>query len=391
MELKSEIVKHNFNQAKSHVVLLDFVRFLAGLSVMVYHLCYWRNGQIPTNVLDSNNFWWFGRVGVQIFFVLSGYVIAFSAHNSTPLSFLKSRFLRLMPTIWICASITLVAKLLLGDKLPDLDLLYSYISTLFIYPMGIHIDVVYWTLIVECIFYLLVFLVLRFSTFSKLIPIMIFIGVISSLYNVSVILINLNFLSELLPKFSLLLNKLHHMRTSRFLLLEHGVYFSLGVLLWHLTQKPKNERSIQGISIIFAIVGSLTVLSASNEYILDKHAVGVFEMSPLIVFLTGFILICFAEKLGHIRFLNGASMKIALRFLGLITFPLYLLHNDAGLLVLSYLSGFMPSLVALLLTFVFCIATSILVFKLIEPFVVVFFKQAWDEFENKAIVGNKKA
>lgn len=374
MELKPEVVKQNFNEAKPHVVLLDFVRFLAALSVMVYHLCYWRNGQIPTDVVDSNNFWWFGWIGVQIFFLLSGYVIAFSASNATPLSFARSRLLRLIPTIWICASITLVAKLLLNDQLPDLDLLYSYLSTLIIYPLGVHIDIVYWTLTVECAFYFLVYLVLRLSTFSKLIPLMIFIGVISSLYNILIILMGLDLINELLPKFSLLLNKLHHMRTSRLLLLEHGIYFSLGVLIWYLSQKQKNELSIQLVSFFFAIVCFLTVINASNEYIVEHHAVGVFEMSPVIVFLIGLVLICFAKKLGRIHFLNSEPVKTALRFLGLVTFPLYLLHNDAGLLVLSHLSGFLPDLVALIFTIIICMVAAVIVFKIIEPVLLVFFK-----------------
>lgn len=391
MEFNQDFIKHNPNLTKQHVVLLDFVRFLAALSVMIYHLCYWKNGYIPTDVLDSNNFWWFGWIGVQVFFLLSGYVIAFSASKATPVSFARSRFLHLIPTIWICASITLITQLLLDSQLHELDLLYSYLSTLIIYPLGVHIDVVYWTLTVECAFYFLVFLVLQYLTFSKLIPIMIFIGVISSLYNILIILMDLNLLSVLLPKFSLLLNKLHHMRTTRLLLLEHGIYFSLGVLLWYLTQKPKNEFSIQAVSFVFAIVYSITVLNVSNEYILEHHAVGVLAISPLIVFLTGLLLICFAQKLGRIHFLNSEPMKIALRFLGLTTFPLYLLHNNAGLVVISRLSGIVPDLVALILTMVICIATAVITFKIIEPFALVFFKQIWDMFERNLRLGLKKA
>lgn len=366
---------------KQHIVLLDLVRFLAALAVMFYHLCYWKNGGIPTASLDTNNIWWFGWVGVEIFFVLSGYVIAFSASNSTPLSFAKSRFLRLMPTVWVCASITLVAELLLEDKLHGLDLLSSYLSTLFLYPLGIHMDVVYWTLTVECAFYLLVFLVLRFATFSKLIPIMMIIGVTSCLYNFLVILMDLNYLGQLLPKFSLFLHKLHHMRTSRLLLLEHGMYFSLGVLLWYLTQKPKNTRFIRGFSLTLSMMCLAKVLNVSKQYILEKNAVGVFEMSPLIIFLSGLILICCAQPIGRIGFFNHSTTKNVLRFFGLITFPLYLLHNDAGLLVLSHLSSFVTNSSALFLTFAFCIMTSILVFKLIEPFIAEFFKRFWGAFE----------
>ena len=47
----------------------------------------------------------FGWIGVQIFFVISGIVIANSAQSATPFRFAVSRFLRLYPAAWIAAAI----------------------------------------------------------------------------------------------------------------------------------------------------------------------------------------------------------------------------------------------------------------------------------------------
>ena len=368
----------------NHLAVLDLVRFLAALSVMFYHLCYWKNGQIPISAKDTNNFWWFGWVGVQIFFVLSGYVIAFSASNATSISFAKSRFLRLIPTIWICASITFTLKLFWGVDLKTSDLIIQLVSTLFINPFGIHMDVVYWTLTVECAFYLLIFLILRLSNFSKLIPIMIFIGIISAAYNLIVISIEFGCLDNIAPKFTFLLNKLHHMRTSRLLLLEHGVFFSLGVLLWHLTQQTQQTSHkifTRAVCIFFSFICTLVVTNAAHQYILEKHAVGVYLMSPTLVFLAGLLLIVTANKLSGYQPLKKIKTKEVLRFLGLTTFPLYLLHNDAGLILLAKLNLFMPSQSSLLLVTVMCVATSIIVFKLIDPPLTRFFRRAWDNAE----------
>ena len=299
----------------NHLPILDLVRFLAALSVMFYHLCYWKNGQIPIEANDTNNFWWFGWVGVQVFFVLSGYVIAFSASNATSISFAKSRFLRLLPTIWICAAITFTLKIFWGVDLKTSDLITQLVSTLFINPFGIHMDVVYWTLTVECVFYLLIFLILRLSNFSKLIPIMIFIGILSAAYNLIVISIEFGCLDNIAPKFTSLLKKLHHMRTSRLLLLEHGVFFSLGVLLWHLTQQTQqtqqtsNKIFTRAICIFFSFICTLVVTNAAHQYILEKHAVGVYLMSPTLVFLAGLLLIVTANKLSGYQPLKKLRLK----------------------------------------------------------------------------------
>jgi peptidoglycan/LPS O-acetylase OafA/YrhL len=50
----------------------------------------------------------FGWVGVEIFFVISGFVIAFTAEGASSRAFLRSRVLRLVPGPWICATIALV-------------------------------------------------------------------------------------------------------------------------------------------------------------------------------------------------------------------------------------------------------------------------------------------
>jgi exopolysaccharide production protein ExoZ len=79
---------------------LDAVRFCAATLVALFHLT-WRLKPIALAMPV-------GWVGVQIFFVISGFVIANSAAGATPGKLLKGRFLRLYPVAWICVPITLV-------------------------------------------------------------------------------------------------------------------------------------------------------------------------------------------------------------------------------------------------------------------------------------------
>lgn len=113
------------NQARSHAYFhgLDVIRFAAAMAVAVYNLDAVAHG-------TGTTFWW-GLVGVEIFFLLSGTVIANSAEGSTFRAFLVNRLLRLYPAAWACAAINF-AFLLLRPSLEGLDLIKFFASmTLF--------------------------------------------------------------------------------------------------------------------------------------------------------------------------------------------------------------------------------------------------------------------
>ncbi len=77
---------------------LDIVRFLAAAMVVLFHYT-WKNQQAGP-AFDS------GWVGVEIFFVISGFVIASSANNVTAIAFIRRRFSRLYPAAICCAIIS---------------------------------------------------------------------------------------------------------------------------------------------------------------------------------------------------------------------------------------------------------------------------------------------
>jgi peptidoglycan/LPS O-acetylase OafA/YrhL len=362
---------------KQHLVMLDLVRFLAAVMVMIYHLCFWRNGDIPLLASDTNNFWWFGWVGVQIFFVLSGYVIAFSASITTPVKFAKSRFLRLIPMVWTCASITLLFTILLGSGL-TVELVTHYIFTLLIYPLGVHVDVVYWTLTVELMFYLAVFFTLRLSSFSTLVPLMLLIGTFSIVFNLIVISLETNVLDIQLNLFTHWVLKLHHMRTANLLLLQHGIFFSLGVLLWYLAVKEDSHFSLKAFTVLLAVVCTLSVENSARTYMLEKHINFVYLWSPVIVWLAGLIMIFMADACSSIKAINTHVGRAIFKYLGLITFPLYLLHNNIGLILISSLKmGFLTNALATLAA-IACVLIAAVVLAVIEPLIHSLFKHAWE-------------
>src|SRR5262249_3925366 len=65
------------------IVGIDLVRFGAACGVMLYHLCYLiipGGPYAPTRLFPEFAFFRFGNIGIFVFFVISGFVIAYSAH-----------------------------------------------------------------------------------------------------------------------------------------------------------------------------------------------------------------------------------------------------------------------------------------------------------------------
>src|SRR3954452_18346885 len=110
---------------KSHLSLLDPLRFAAALGVAIFHQMFWSwawvsigvpgfERTVAADVLypSAAPFTWFGWVGVEIFFVIPGFVIPISGSQSSPGEFLLCRVLRIYPAVWVCATATFLVLLL---------------------------------------------------------------------------------------------------------------------------------------------------------------------------------------------------------------------------------------------------------------------------------------
>ena len=108
-----------------------------------------------------------GITGVDLFFIISGFVISMSIHNvSTWIQFVINRVSRLYPTYWACVTFTFL--LIMGYSIIKADAIqwahYLGNLTMFQYYLGIaDLDVSYWTMIVEMNFYIFILFLFRLN------------------------------------------------------------------------------------------------------------------------------------------------------------------------------------------------------------------------------------
>jgi peptidoglycan/LPS O-acetylase OafA/YrhL len=136
--------------SKIYVEQVDYIRAIASVAVALFHL--------GGKVLPVSRFGW---LGVQMFFLLSGFIICWSmpanySWNSVK-TFLLKRLIRIEPPYVISIILLILVRYLLIDKFePDwknVVLHLGYLNSFFNKP---YLNPVYWTLGIEFQFYLLI-------------------------------------------------------------------------------------------------------------------------------------------------------------------------------------------------------------------------------------------
>lgn len=142
-------------------ISIDYLRVLAALLVVFYHYLFRGHSAdgMQATVFNSG-LAMYGYLGVDLFFIISGYVIAFSINNRTWEQFMISRIIRLYPTYWLSVLVTYVVLVLYGHSIGLKTLVIN--MTMFQDVFGVEsIDGVYWSLLVEMKFYILIMFTIK--------------------------------------------------------------------------------------------------------------------------------------------------------------------------------------------------------------------------------------
>lgn len=300
----------------SYFPIIDILRFIAAFGVMCFHYfsSTFQGLSDPISLFVR-----YGYLGVELFFIISGFIIFFSV-SKPPKEYALGRFLRIYPIFWIMCSITYIATLVFPHA--DHVSFLTFLKNLLIINNGKieMIDGVYWTLTIEIFFY-------------------IYIGAYNFLFGKK----NLHyfFISWLLICLTIFTLDLQNLLISKLLLARYAPYFIYGGLVAYLYE----NRSIITKRLKYLLI-SVTCLTAFVPYYISKvlsnnindtNFFGVFDTKANIIVFMFFILIPLAIYFSE-KITSKNAIKIA-KILGGITYPLYLIHQKLGGLIIGETFG----------------------------------------------------
>jgi peptidoglycan/LPS O-acetylase OafA/YrhL len=275
---------------------------------MLYHYTYrgWSFGDKLSDVAfpELAPYFYLGFLGVDLFFIISGFVILMSIGGRSPAAFINSRIVRLYPTYWFCLTISTLIIVLVNDPRFTVNT-FQFLVNLSMFQGAFNVpDVegVYWTLFVELRFYALMFLVLVLGQSRQMVPI---------LYG-WLALTAYQFWVERIPV-------LHF-----FLIPKFAAYFIAGAAFF-LQHQRGPTLATNGL-----LLGSYLLAMA---WIAVRTDVGDVMAARVVVSL--FFLIFVGVARGW--FANMASPRFLI--LGALTYPLYLVHETIGYMIFNATGG----------------------------------------------------
>ena len=328
------------HKAPRQILGLDLLRFLAAVLVIGFHFgfIFWlpdvpagRILRLPSLASGQPPAVWFGFIGVQIFFVISGFVISYSAEGVSAFQFFRDRFVRLAPCLWICATLSLFIYVIFDI---DRSTFGSYLREITFFPFGPWLDVVVWTLGIEIAFYACVLVLLSVGRFAWIGYLAAYLGAASLAYQAFSIATRCDVLAwrgDCSGWFSV-------SRINELTLLDHGCFFSVGVFLWLWLVKDWSLRKLWWV-VPAATACVVQILGFSVYTHRAGHLVGYHgpysPWVPVLIWAVGVLAIVMSVRFNAvIRTTFGDRIASFLRLIGLSTYPLYLVHYvSAGAIV----------------------------------------------------------
>jgi peptidoglycan/LPS O-acetylase OafA/YrhL len=289
--------------------VLDALRGIAALAVVLFHFTLHHEGY--------ERVFRFGTTGVDLFFIISGFVIFMSLQKvSSVKEFIINRFCRLYPAYWmgVLFSFTVISiHFYFSPKYPIHEPVQTLLAnlTMFQYYLGYSdLEGPYWTMNVEMLFY--IFMAILFGLKALKHTRWMGAGICVILGAAAFSVDQIGWIKEVFMKIPLL---------------YHFPLFFAGIVYYSLYKRELSQRAGLGF-LALAFMAQMALFP--HTWRACKHMTQPEYFVVLALFFSAF----FAFTSGRLQFIcNGITL-----FLGKISYPLYLTHQFLSInLIIPYL------------------------------------------------------
>lgn len=326
----------------SRLYVLDVLRFCAAMAVVLYHLVFassretWGpNGSELFGPLRSVAS--YGWMGVELFFLISGFVICMSSWGRSLSEFFVSRVTRLFPAYLFAVVLTASVLALWPQQSgsPRLSQVLGNLTMVQTLLGQTNIDDPYWTLLVELKFYLLFAVVVHLGATYRRVLLFCMVWATVAIFAYTAEFEALTIFVE--PKYA--------------------SYFVAGIAFYLIRRFGPNP-------LLWCIVGFTLAVNA----VMLERPVSAFRQAGLsmswevgVLLLAVFYLLMIGVALGWFKEIKWRGLVTV----GALTYPLYLLHMTNGRAVIRLLRHDLPPWILL----PGAIATAVLAAYLVHRFV----------------------
>lgn len=300
------------------------MRLIAALGVLLFHytgqeldprVWHGSNKTLLPHVHEIGRYTW---MGVELFFLISGFVICMSCWGKRPRDFFISRVIRLYPAYWFCVLLTAAVVWYAArpfGSFGDLSArtLFSNLSMMQ-WPIGSPaVDPVYWTLWLEMRFYVAFAIVVAFGLTYRRVVLFCMIWSFAAIFTP---MINFGLATEV----------------------TQPVYapFFIGGIVMYLMYRFKPTFLLWAMLVFDWMMAQNQLPGIMKQYESDGNRGLTYTVACLV--MTACYLLVLAAALGKLNWISWKWLTTA----GALTYPLYLLHQEIGWVGISYLRRSLP-------------------------------------------------
>ena len=332
------------NPSHGRVEVLDLLRLFAVFAVLLFHYGFRgavADGFTEVSLPGLSPVAKYGYFGVQLFFIISGFVIAYSAEGRTASAFAIARVSRIYPTFVLCMTVTFLLTLMIGAPRFEASITQWFANLLVVSPVlkQPFLDGAYWSIVYEITFYGWVFLLLLLGPVPRETVLIVVVWLAISIVNETI---------------------LHSGALLRLFLTDQSAFFCIGLVLYEIF-RGRRDRTIM---LLLALCHRRRDHPGVHRRGLDARALPHRVQQPgdrRPLRRIGRPGRACHERAPSLPLPAGLVLAI-----GGLTYPLYLLHQHIGYMLLNKFAAVASAPVLVAATAAVVTAASFLIWRYFE-------------------------